>query len=31
MKLTDTLFGQNAEVLYVQAGGTYNYHSVLRG
>jgi hypothetical protein len=30
-KLINTLYGQNAEILNVKAGGTYNYHSALKG
>jgi hypothetical protein len=30
-KPADTLCGQNAELLSVKAGGTYNYHLVLKG
>jgi hypothetical protein len=30
-KPIDTLYGQNADMLNVKAGGTYNYHSPLKG
>jgi hypothetical protein len=31
MKPTNTLSGQNAELLNVKAGGTHNYHRFLDG
>jgi hypothetical protein len=31
MEHTNTLCGQNAEFLYVQAGGTYSNHWTLKG
>jgi hypothetical protein len=31
MKHTNTLRGQNAEFLYVKAGGIYSIHSALKG
>jgi hypothetical protein len=31
MKLTNTLGGQNAELLFVRAGGTKSYHCILKG
>jgi hypothetical protein len=30
-KPVDLLFGQNAGILSVKAGGTYSYHWVLKG
>jgi hypothetical protein len=30
-KYINTLCGQNAEFLNIKAGGTYNYHWVLKG
>jgi hypothetical protein len=29
-KLTNTLCGQNAELLIIEAGGTYSYHEALK-
>jgi hypothetical protein len=31
MKHTNTLSGQNADLLNVKAGGTYSYHRGLKG
>jgi hypothetical protein len=31
MKRINTLCGQSAELLIVEAGGTYSYHLVLKG
>jgi hypothetical protein len=31
MKPLNTLFGENAEILVIKAGGTCNYHYTLEG
>jgi hypothetical protein len=31
VKLINTFCGQNAELLNIKAGGTYNYHLALKG